>query len=80
MQKQILVYFKDILAGFFLLLNWRKKILKKYSNNFLSSIFRPWMMESNTNDEEAPKDPGASKALTGLQDNDIFGKLDRFVS
>ncbi len=37
------------------------------------------MMESNTNDEEAPKDPGASKALTGLQDNDIFGKLDRFI-
>jgi hypothetical protein len=31
-------------------------------------------MESNTNDEEAPKDPGAMKALTNLQDNDIFGK------
>ena len=38
------------------------------------------MMESNTNDEEAPKDPGASKALTGLQDNDIFGKLNHFIT
>ena len=36
-------------------------------------------MEANTNDEEAPKDPGASKALTSLQDNDIFGKLNRFT-
>ncbi len=36
-------------------------------------------MEANTNDEEAPKDPGALKALTSLQDNDIFGKLNRFI-
>jgi hypothetical protein len=35
-------------------------------------------MESNTNDEEAPKDPGAMKALTNLQDNDIFGKWQIF--
>ena len=32
-------------------------------------------MEPSTNDEEAPKDPGAMKALTGMQDNDIFGEL-----
>lgn len=41
----------------------------------VSIYFRPWMMEPSNNDEEAPKDPGAAKALTGMQDNEIFGEM-----
>jgi hypothetical protein len=37
-------------------------------------------MEQSNNDEEAPKDPGAMKALTGFQDNEIFGTTKTFGS
>ena len=49
--------------------------MDKYLTIILFLFFRPWIMETSTQDEEAPKDPGASKALTGIQDNDIFGKF-----